>query len=250
MRVQELTKQYDGKTVVDGVSFAIPKGKVISLIGPNGAGKSTVMGMISRLVARDGGIIDLEGKDIGKWNSKELSRRLAILTQSNSIQMKLTVRELVSFGRFPYSGSRITQEDQRIIDRAIRYMELEEFQDRFIDELSGGQRQRALIAMVIAQDTEYVLLDEPTNNLDIYHATNMMKIVRRLCDELGKTVILVLHEINYAAFYSDYICAFKDGKIAKSGTVEEVMTKENLSRIYQVDFEILTIAGKPLSIYY
>lgn len=250
MRVQELTKQYDGKTVVDGVSFAIPKGKVTSLIGPNGAGKSTVMGMISRLVARDGGIIDLEGKDIGKWNSKELSRRLAILTQSNSIQMKLTVRELVSFGRFPYSGSRITQEDQKIIDRAIRYMELEEFQDRFIDELSGGQRQRALIAMVIAQDTEYVLLDEPTNNLDIYHATNMMKIVRRLCDELGKTVILVLHEINYAAFYSDYICAFKDGKIAKSGTVEEVMTKENLSRIYQVDFEILTIAGKPLSIYY
>lgn len=103
---------------------------------------------------------------------------------------------------------------------------------------------------VIAQDTEYVLLDEPTNNLDIYHATNMMKTVRRLCDELGKTVILVLHEINYAAFYSDYICAFLDGKIAKFGTVEEVMTKETLSSIYKVDFEILEIAGKPLSIYY
>ena len=125
-------------------------------------------------------------------------------------------------------------------------MELEDFQDRFIDELSGGQRQRAMIAMVIAQDTEFVLLDEPTNNLDIYHATNMMKIVRRLCDELGKTVILVLHEINYAAFYSDYICAFKDGKIAKFGTVEEVMTKENLSQIYQVDFEILNIAGETI----
>ena len=164
--------------------------------------------------------------------------------------MKLTVRELVTFGRFPYSGNRITSEDESIINQAIAYMELEEFQDRFIDELSGGQRQRALIAMVIAQDTEYVLLDEPTNNLDIYHATNMMKTVRRLCDELGKTVILVLHEINYAAFYSDYICAFKDGKIAKFGTVEEVITKENLSEIYQVDFEILTIAGKPLSIYY
>ena len=250
MRIQELTKQYDGKTVVDGVSFAIPKGKVISLIGPNGAGKSTVMGMISRLIAHDSGLVDFEGRDIGKWKSKELSKRLAILTQSNNIQMKLTVRELVTFGRFPYSGNRVTPEDQKIIDRAIAYMELEEFQDRFIDELSGGQRQRALIAMVIAQDTEYVLLDEPTNNLDIYHATNMMKIVRRLCDELGKTVILVLHEINYAAFYSDYICAFKDGKIAKFGTVEEVMTKENLSQIYQVDFEILTIAGKPLSIYY
>ena len=250
MFVKDLSKRYDGKTVVDGVSFSIPKGKVISLIGPNGAGKSTVMGMISRLIAHDSGLVEFEGKDIGKWKSKELSKRLAILTQSNSIQMKLTVRELVAFGRFPYSGSRITPEDTAVIDRAIEYMELEEFQDQFIDELSGGQRQRALIAMVIAQDTEYVLLDEPTNNLDIYHATNMMKIVRRLCDELGKTVILVLHEINYAAFYSDYICAFQNGKVEKFGTVEEVMTKENLSQLYQVDFEILNIQGKPLSIYY
>ena len=250
MQIQKLTKQYDGKTVVDQVSFSIPKGKVISLIGPNGAGKSTVMGMISRLIAQDSGLVDFEGKDIGKWKSKELAKRLAILTQSNNIQMKLTVEELVTFGRFPYSGNRITEGDREIIHRAIRYMELEAFRDRFIDELSGGQRQRAMIAMVIAQDTEYVLLDEPTNNLDIYHATNMMKTVRRLCDELGKTVILVLHEINYAAFYSDYICAFKDGRIARFGTVEEVMTKENLSQIYQVDFEILSIAGKPLSIYY
>lgn len=250
MQVKELTKQYDGKTVVDSVTFEIPKGKVLSLIGPNGAGKSTVMGILSRLIARDAGLVDFEGRDIAKWRSKELSKRLAILTQSNNIQMKLTVRELVTFGRFPYSGGRTTPEDQRIIDQAISYMELEEFQDRFIDELSGGQRQRALIAMVIAQDTEYVLLDEPTNNLDIYHATNMMRTVRKLCDELGKTVILVLHEINYAAFYSDYICAFVDGKIAKFGTVEEVMTKENLSAIYQVDFEILKIEGKPLSIYY
>lgn len=250
MHIKELSKQYDGKTVVDNVTFEIPKGKVISLIGPNGAGKSTVMGMISRLIAHDSGIVDFEGKDIGKWKSKELSKWLAILTQTNNIQMKLTVRELVTFGHFPYSGNHITPKDKEIINRAIEYMELQEFQDRFIDELSGGQRQCALIAMVIAQDTDYVLLDEPTNNLDIYHATNMMKIVRRLCDKLGKTVILVLHEINYAAFYSDYICAFKDGKIAKFGTVEEVMTKENLSHIYGVDFEILNIEGKPLSIYY
>ena len=236
--------------MVDAVSFEIPKGKVLSLIGPNGAGKSTVMGIISRLIARDAGLVDFEGEDINKWKSKELAKRLAILTQTNNIQMKLTVRELVAFGRFPYSGGRITPEDNTIIDKAIAYMELEEFEDRFIDELSGGQRQRAYIAMVIAQDTEYVLLDEPTNNLDIYHATNMMKIVRRLCEDLGKTVVLVLHEINYAAFYSDYICAFVDGKIAKFGTVKEVMTKENLSEIYGVDFQIQEIEGKPLAIYY
>lgn len=238
------------RSAVDGINFEIPKGKVLSLIGPNGAGKSTVMGMISRLIASDSGLVDFEGKPLQNWKSRELSRRLAILTQSNNVQMKLTVRELVSFGRFPYSGSYLTEEDEGIVDKAIDYMELTEMQDQFIDELSGGQRQRAYIAMVIAQDTEYVLLDEPTNNLDIYHSTNMMKIVRRLCDELGKTVILVLHEINYAAFYSDYICAFAGGRIARFGTVDEVITRENLAEIYKVDFEIMRIEGKPLSIYY
>ena len=250
MKIKKLKKQYDGKTVVDSVSFEIQKGQVTSLIGPNGAGKSTVMSMLSRLIAKDEGIVELEGTELEKWKSRELSKHLAILTQSNHVQMKLTVRELVAFGRFPHSGGRITKEDQKMIDRAIEYMELGEFRDCFIDELSGGQRQRAYIAMVIAQDTEYILLDEPTNNLDIYHATNTMRMVRRLSDELGKTVILVLHEMNYASFYSDYICALKDGKIAKYGTVKEVVTKEVLSEIYQVDFEIMEIEGKPLSIYY
>lgn len=250
MKLENLLKRYDGKTVVDSINLELPKGKVISFIGPNGAGKSTVMGMISRLIAHDQGSVHFQGQELKKWRSKDLSKRLAILTQSNNIQMKLTVKELVTFGRFPYSGNKMTLEDEQIINRAISYMELDEFKDRFIDELSGGQRQRAYIAMVIAQDTEYVLLDEPTNNLDIYHATNMMKIVRRLCDELGKTVILVLHDINYAAFYSDYICAFKDGKVAKFGPVDEVITKENLQDIYQVEFEIMDIKGRPLSIYY
>lgn len=250
MNVIDLIKTYDGKKVVDSVSFTIPKGKVLSLIGPNGAGKSTVMGMISRLIAKDAGMIRFEDRDLSRWKSKELAKKMAILTQHNNIQMKLTVRELVAFGRFPYSGNRLTAKDQEMIDQAIAYMELQEYEKRFIDELSGGQRQRAYIAMVIAQDTEYVLLDEPTNNLDVYHASNMMRTVRRLCDELGKTVILVLHEINYAAFYSDYICALVDGKVAKFGTVEEVINKETLSEIYKVDFEIMHIDGRPLSVCY
>lgn len=250
MTIVDLNKKYDGKKVVNSVSFEIPKGKVLSLIGPNGAGKSTVMGMISRLIAKDSGVINFEEKDLAKWKSKELAKKLAILTQHNNIQMKLTVRELVAFGRFPYSGNRLTKEDNEMIDKAIAYMELQEFEDCFIDELSGGQRQRAYIAMVIAQDTEYVLLDEPTNNLDIYHASNMMRIVRRLCNELGKTVILVLHEINYAAFYSDYVCALVNGKIAKFGTVEEVINEETLTEIYKVDFEIIYVDGKPLSVFY
>lgn len=250
MKIKQLTKTYDGKMIIDGIDLTIPKKAVTSMIGPNGAGKSTVLNIISRLIARDEGIVDFEGSDITDWKSKDLAKHLAILTQSNNVSMKLTVRELVSFGRFPYSGSHLNEEDLRIIEQAITYMELNDIQDQFIDELSGGQRQRAYIAMVIAQDTDYILLDEPTNNLDIYHATNLMKIVRRLCDELGKTVILVLHEINYAAFYSDYICALVDGRIAKFGTVKEVMTKETLSSIYKVDFELMEIEGKPLSIYY
>ena len=250
MKINRLSKSYEGRNVVNNVNFEIPKGKVLSLIGPNGAGKSTVLGMISRLVERDSGSVEFEGLDILRWKSRDLSKKLAILTQSNNINAKLTVRELVTFGRFPYSGNHLTAEDSRIIDEALAYMELTDMQDKFVDELSGGQRQRAYIAMVIAQDTEYVFLDEPTNNLDIYHATNMMKIIRKLCDELGKTIILVLHDINYAAFYSDYICAFKDGKIEKFGTVEEVMQKDILSEIYNVDFEIREIDGKPLSIYY
>ena len=250
MNIKNLSKKYGNQLVVNDVAFSVPKGKLLSLIGPNGAGKSTVLGMISRLIARSDGEINVNDKDISKWNHKELAKKLAILTQSNHIGAKLTVRELVAFGRFPHSGGHLTPHDVDLINQAISYMELDAFENRFIDELSGGQRQRAYIAMVIAQDTEYVLLDKPTNNLDIYHATNMMKIARRLCDELGKTVILVLHEINYASFYSDYICAFVDGKVKYFGTVEEVITKEHLSEIYHVDFNIQWINGKPLSIYY
>lgn len=250
MEVKQLIKKYDGKVVVDNIDFELEKGKVTSIIGPNGAGKSTVMGIISRLITRDSGVVQFQGQDISKWKSKELAKHLAILTQSNNIQMKLTVRELVAFGRFPYSAGRLTKEDVEQIDKSIAYMELQDMQGKYIDELSGGQRQRAYIAMVIAQNTDYVLLDEPTNNLDIYHARNLMRTVRNLCDELGKTVVLVLHELNYAAFYSDNICAMKDGKIAKYGTVTEVMTKDNLSEIYGVDFEIIEVEGKPLSIYY
>ncbi len=250
MEVKNITKYYGDKCVVSDVAFTLPKGKVTSLIGPNGAGKSTVLNMMTRLIECDEGTVELDGKPLKQWKSKELAKKIAILTQTNNIQMKLTIRELVAFGRFPYSGSNLNQEDYEMIDQAISYMELEDIQDKYIDEVSGGQRQRAYIAMVIAQDTEYIFLDEPTNNLDIYHSSNMMKIARRLCDELGKTVVLVLHEINFASVYSDYIGAFKGGQLHKFGTVHDVMTKETLKELYKVDFEIQMKNGKPISIFY
>ena len=250
MLIKNLTKFYGNKKVVDNVNLEIPEGKVISFIGPNGAGKSTVMNMISRLIKVSEGEIIFKNRDLKDWKSKELAKNLAILTQSNNINMKLTVRELVSFGRFPYSGGHLTKEDIEMINKAISYMELESMENKFIDELSGGQRQRAYIAMIIAQDTDYVLFDEPTNNLDIYHSINTMKIARKLCYELGKTIILVLHDINYAAFYSDYICIFKNGKISEFGEVKDVIKPEILSEIYNVDFSIYDMNGKPFSIYY
>ena len=250
MKVKLLNKQYNQKKVVKDVSFELPKGKIISFIGPNGAGKSTVLNMITRLISKDSGEILFDDKDISFYKSKELAKRLAILTQTNNITMKLTVYELVSFGRFPYSGSKLNEEDINKVNEAIAYMELTELKDRFIDELSGGQLQRAYIAMVIAQDKYFIFLDEPTNNLDIYHSSNTMKLVKRLCNELNKTVILVLHEINFASVYSDYIGAFKDGYLYKFDTVDKVMTKENLKELYNVDFDINMVNGKPISIYY
>ena len=250
IHIEHLSKSYGEKTVVNDVTLELPHAQVISLIGPNGAGKSTVLGMIARLVARTSGSVQVLGCDVQAWDSRELAKQLAILTQANHLQMKLTVRELVSFGRYPHAGSALGQEDWEKVERAIEYMELGAVAERFIDELSGGQRQRAFIAMVLAQDTDYILLDEPTNNLDIYHATQMMKLVRRLCDELGKTVILVLHEINLAAYYSDRICAFKDGELVVSGTVDAVMTAQHLRRIYGVDFQIHHVNGRPQAIFH
>ncbi|WP_228568626.1 iron ABC transporter ATP-binding protein [Campylobacter sputorum] len=249
MKILNLSKSYFDKTVVDDVSIDIPKGKITSFIGPNGAGKSTVMSMISRLISKDEGIIEFKGKDISKWKSRDIAKHLAILSQTNNINIKLSVKELVSFGRFPYSGSRLTKEDLQKVDEAISSMELYDLSDKYIDELSGGQKQRAFIAMVIAQDTEYVLLDEPTNNLDIYHSIQTMKNISYLSKNMGKTIIMVLHELNLAAYYSDYICSFKDGKVAKFGKVDEVMTKQNLSELYNVDFEIFDINGRPLCVY-
>ena len=250
IEVRHLSKRYGDVCVVDDVSSELPQGEVISLIGPNGAGKSTVFGMVCRLLERSSGDILLDGRDVGEWDAKDLAKRMAILPQTHTTQMKITVEELVSFGRFPHSGSHLTADDRTIVTRAIDYMELGDFRDRFIDEMSGGQRQRAFIAMVLAQDTDYVFLDEPTNNLDVYHATRMMKLVRRLCDELGKTVVLVLHEINLAAFYSDRILAFREGQLVVQGTVKDVMTEKNLKRIYGVNFQIHEVDGKPLSVYH
>lgn len=213
IEVRNVTKRYGSKVVVDDVSLTVPKGSITSFIGPNGAGKSTLLSMMSRLLARDGGEIWVDGQEVAQTKSNDLAKKISILKQENHVNVRLTVRELVSFGRFPYSQGRLTGEDWTYVDQAIQYMELGEFEHRYLDQLSGGQRQRAFVAMVICQNTEYILLDEPLNNLDMKHSVQIMRVLRRMVNELGKTIILVLHDINFASCHSDYIVALKDGKI-------------------------------------
>ncbi|WP_394862544.1 iron ABC transporter ATP-binding protein [Paraclostridium bifermentans] len=250
IQVESLIKKYSNKNVVDKVSINIEKGKITSFIGPNGAGKSTVLSMITRLMKKDNGEVLIDGKRLEEWDNKELSKKIAILKQSNNINLKLTIRELVSFGRYPHSEGRLTKEDEKYIDEAIDFMKLKDIQNKYLDELSGGQRQRAYIAMVIAQNTEYVFLDEPLNNLDMKHSVEMMKVLRNLCDELGKTVVLVMHDINYTSCYSDYIVALKDGKIANQGKTQDIINKEVLEGIYDMEFDIREINGDKICVYF
>ncbi len=248
--VKSVSKKYGDKKVVDNVSVKIAKGKITSFIGPNGAGKSTLLSMISRLIENDEGEIYIDNQNIKKCKSNALAKKLSILKQTNHINLKLTIRELVSFGRFPYSKGRLTEEDWKHVDEAIRYMGLEDIQHKYLDELSGGQKQRAFIAMVIAQDTEYILLDEPLNNLDMKHSVQIMKTLRRLVDELGKTVIIVIHDINFASVYSDYIVALKDGKIVKQGPTEEMIDREILREIYDMDMEVRDFNCNKICVYF
>lgn len=250
IEVKNLVKKYGDKAVVDNVSLNIEKGKITSFIGPNGAGKSTVLSMISRIMEKDSGSVIIDGKDLEKWDNKELAKKISILKQANNINVRLTIKEIVSFGRYPYCDGRLTAEDMKYVDEAIEYMKLKDIENRYLDELSGGQRQRAYIAMVIAQNTEYVLLDEPLNNLDMKHSVSMMKVFRNLVDELGKTVVVVMHDINFASVYSDNIVVLKDGKIAKDDITENIINKETLEDIYEMEFDIKNINGNRICVYY
>ncbi|MDZ4991371.1 ATP-binding cassette domain-containing protein [Clostridium perfringens] len=250
IEIKNLSKKYGNKFVVDDVSFNINKGKITSFIGPNGAGKSTVLSMISRIMSKDKGEVIIDGVPLEKWNDKELAKKIAILRQSNNINVRLTIRELVSFGRFPHNEGRLTKEDEKHIDDAIEYMQLQDIENRYLDELSGGQRQRAYIAMVIAQNTEYILLDEPLNNLDMKHSVKMMKVLRGLVNDLNKTVVIVMHDINFASFYSDNIVVLKDGKIARNDDTSKIISKEFLEDIYEIDFEIKNFNGNKLCVYF
>lgn len=238
IEIEGLTKAYDGHVVVDGVSLTIPRGGLTGIIGPNGAGKSTLLGLIARLLAADRGTVTVDGLDVATTAGEELSRRLSVLKQDNSIAARLTVRDLVAFGRYPHSRGRLGEADHAMIGRALSYLGLEPIADRFLDELSGGQRQRAYVAMVLAQDTDYMLFDEPLASLDIRHAVSMMHLLRDASRRFGKAVVVVLHDINIAGNFSDRIIGMKEGRVLCHGRAGDVMTGANLTAIYDIPIAV------------
>ncbi|WP_319757548.1 ATP-binding cassette domain-containing protein [uncultured Sphaerochaeta sp.] len=247
--ISNARKQYGNHEVVKSVSVKIEPNTLTTLIGSNGAGKSTLLSMVGRLLDGQGEFY-LEGTAIASYMGAELAKRLSILRQTNHFSVRLRVRELVAFGRYPYSKTRLTEEDQRKVDQALAYMDMTALQNNYIDEISGGERQRAYIAMVIAQDTKYILLDEPLNNLDMVHSIHIMKLLRRLVDDYQRTVVLVLHDINFAACYSDAIIAMRDGSLYKHGKTKEIITSEHLYKIYGIHIPVVSQNGRPYCLYH
>ncbi|WMC93235.1 iron ABC transporter ATP-binding protein [Kineothrix sp. MB12-C1] len=250
IEIEHVSKSYEEYKVLDDVSTQIPKGCITAFIGPNGAGKSTLLGIITRMNKADGGRILVDGKDVKDYDTSALARKISVLRQNNNLHLRITVKELVSFGRYPYAKGNLRAEDKRIVEEAIQYMGLVPLKDRYIDELSGGEQQRAFIAMVVAQDTDYIFLDEPLNNLDMKHSVEIMSMLRRLCQEKEKTVVIVIHDINFASCYSDRILAIQGGKIRVNDTVDAVITPKMLKSVYNMDFQVYDIEGDKISVYY
>ena len=248
--LEHISKHYHEKTVVRQVSLDIGEGQFTAFIGPNGAGKSTLLGIMSRLMNPDAGQVMLDGENLQQMKNAEIARKMAILKQANHTELRLSVEDLVAFGRFPYSRGHLTAQDHQMIDQSIQYMELEPMRHQQLSELSGGQRQRAYIAMVLAQDTKYILLDEPLNNLDMKHSAQIMRVLKDLCVNHGKSIIVVIHDINFASVYADQIIAMKHGELVYQGTPQQIMHEDILQDIFDFHIPIQQIQQHQLGLYF
>lgn len=250
IEIKNISQAYGKKQILHNIDLTIEENKITALIGANGAGKSTLLGVISRLIQPISGEVYIDDLLLSKMKSDEVAKKLAVLKQSNNINLKITVKELVTFGRYPHSKGKITKQDEEKINEVISYLKLEEYENKYIDELSGGQRQRAFIAMILAQDTKYIFLDEPLNNLDMRYAVEMMIILQNLIKDFNKTIVIVMHDINFAAAFCDHIVAMKDGVIVNEGKSDDMMDKELLDHIFDHDFCIAGVNGKKFCVYH
>ncbi|MBT9830670.1 ABC transporter ATP-binding protein [Clostridium baratii] len=254
IRTKDLNISYGNLDIVKDLNLEIPKGKITTIIGANGCGKSTILKTLARIIKPKSGSIYINDKELNSQDSKELAKAMAVLPQSPQAPSGLTVEELISYGRFPHQKGfgKLKDEDKDIINWALEKTRISEFRDRPIEALSGGQRQRAWIAMALAQETDILLLDEPTTYLDLAHQLEVLNLLEELNKKEGRTIVMVIHELNNAARFADHMIGVKKGKIVCQGTAHEVMTKENLREIFNIDAEIINEpkSGKPVCITY
>ena len=246
IEVENVTHRIARQTILSDVSLVLEKGGIVALVGPNGAGKSTLLSLVARLLPLQSGGIKVDGLRIGVAADDVLARTLAILPQELNVASRLTVRDLVGFGRYPYHKGRPTSEDTALVAQALTLFDLDDLAERQLETLSGGQRQRAFVAMAYVQDTEYLLLDEPLNNLDIGTSRALMEQLRNLAETRNRTIVIVLHDINYAAAYADRIVALKAGQVVADGPPDQVVDDGLLRRVFGTNARVSLIDGRPV----
>ncbi|QIK70476.1 ATP-binding cassette domain-containing protein [Erysipelothrix sp. HDW6C] len=238
IEVTNITKKYGSFFALDDITLDIASNKVTAIVGENGSGKSTLLNIMGRLNNATSGSVLLDSKDINTYASLEYACKIATLKQANTINLRLRVIDLVGFGRYPHNQGRLNADDILIVEESLAFMQCLDLRDKFIDQLSGGQLQRVYIAMILAQDTDVMLLDEPLNNLDLKHAHELMELIRQLVDEHGKTVVIIMHDLNMVYRYVDNIIALKHGRLICDGAVDDVLNEHMLHEIYDMHFEI------------
>lgn len=249
IEISDVSCRLQGTDILAPATLTIPAGKITAMIGPNGAGKSTLLRLIGRIEPLQTGRVAIDGLDLADTSSDRLARQMAFLGQTTMLASRLRVRELVAFGRWPHCHGRPTATDHDAVARSLADFALDDLQHRFMDELSGGQAQRAHLAMTAAQDTPWLLLDEPMNNLDLAHARTLMTYLAALRDK-GGSVVIVIHDLNFASGWADHIVAMKDGKIFAQGTPSEVLTSEVLSTLYDTEIAVGEYQGRPLVLHH
>lgn len=244
---------YEKKIILKDVTIEIPEKKITSLIGPNGSGKSTLLKTLARILTPKKGLVQIDGEDIQRLDTKKIAQKIASLAQKTQMVAGLRVEEIVSYGRFPYQKgfAGLKKRDHEQIEWALEATALWDLRKRSLNSLSGGQQQRVWIAMALAQDTDILILDEPISFLDPAHQLEIMYLLEDI-NRQGKTILLTIHDLNHAAQFSDYILGMKEGKLILTGTPEEVFTKENLLELFEIAPEIIRSAKnqKPLIISY
>jgi iron complex transport system ATP-binding protein len=254
LHTEQLTLAYDQAVIIDGMDVIIPSGKITALVGPNGCGKSTLLRGVARLLAPKGGAAYLDGKAIHQMPTRELAKQLGILPQSPVAPEGLTVRELVAQGRYPHQSwfQQWAAEDEAAVAKALELTGMAELAERPVDALSGGQRQRAWIAMTLAQETAVILLDEPTTFLDLSHQIEVLQLLERLNRSEGRTIVMVVHDLNHATRHAHYIVALKAGSVAAIGEPADVVTPDLLREVFGVEGVVVPDprSGVPLCIAY